>query len=162
MKPIQIEAAGTTFYYDRMDAFEALEVFGDLQKDVLPSIGGLLSAMGSIKGEEDADDEAVDKASDAVAAAVAQLSANFTGKQLKYWSDRLLSRDRVSVEIEGEARRLGPNERRLAFDSFTDILELLFHVLRIEFAEPLFTYANQFGLDLRFPQANRSDATATR
>lgn len=159
MKPIEIEVAGVTFYYDRMDAFEALEVFGDLQKDVLPSIGGLLSALGATGGEGE---EALDGASDAVAEAVARLSANFTGKQLRHWCDRLITKDRVSVEIEGDARRLGQTERRLAFDSFTDILELLFHVLRIEFAEPLFTYANQFGLDLRFPKAILSDATATQ
>lgn len=134
MKPIEIEVAGVTFYYDRMDAFEALEVFGDLQKDLLPALGNLLTTAG-----EGGD-------GDALAGAVTKLSESLSGKQLRAWTDRLLTRDRVSVEVEGEARRLGPAERRLAFDQFTDILELLYHVLRIEFADPLFTYLDQLGV----------------
>lgn len=148
---IEIKAAGTTFYYDRMDAFEALEAFGDLQKDVLPSLGGLLALMGD-------DDDAGEQA---LADSVAKLSQQLTGKQLKYWCDRLLTKDRVSVDIAGETHKLGQTERCQAFDQFTDILELLYHVLRIEFADPLVSWLGQLGAGQKL-QAALSGVTVTK
>lgn len=144
MKPVEIEAGGRRFYVQRMDAFEALEAFGDLQKDVLPSLGGLLALVG------DASD---DKAEATLSEAVAKLSQNLSGKQLKYWCDRLLTRDRVSVDIDGNVKRLDATARLEAFDDFTDILTLLYEVIKLEFAGPLTRWLSQLGLGQKFQDA---------
>lgn len=138
MKPVEVTVNGTAFLIQRMDAFEALAAFGDLQKDILPAIGG---AFGALQGEND------DQAEAAMADAIAKLSKQLDGKQLKYWADRLLSKERVSVEIEGDLRPLDAATRAEAFDTFADILELMFHVIKLEFAGPLAGWLARLGLD---------------
>lgn len=41
-KPKIVAIGGYKFGIARMDAFSALEVFGDLQKELLPALGGLM------------------------------------------------------------------------------------------------------------------------
>ncbi|WP_368044556.1 phage tail assembly chaperone [Alcaligenes sp. NLF5-7] len=38
-RPVEVTVNDTIFLITPMDAFEALEVFGDLQKDLLPAVG---------------------------------------------------------------------------------------------------------------------------
>lgn len=151
MKPVEIETSSHRFYVQRMDAFAALEAFGDLQKDILPSLGGMLALLG------DASD---DQADQAMTDAVANLSRNLSGKQLRYWVDRLLSRDRVSVEIDGEVKRMGQTERLQAFDDFTEILELLYQVIKLEFAGPLARWLSRLGLGQKLQGALSGDTTS--
>lgn len=152
MDTVEIEVSGVRFYYRRMDAFEALEALGDLQKEVLPSLGGLLTLIG------DTDD---DESAAALSTSLERFSANLSGKQLRYWVDRLLSKDRVSVDIAGETKRLDVATRGQAFDSFTDIIELLTKVIKLEFADPLVSWASRAGLAQKF-QGALSDATARK
>lgn len=151
MKPVEIEVDGTVFYVSRMDAFEALAAFGDLQKDVLPAVGGMIAAM--------ADD---DKNADAaMSQAITKLSTQLDGKQLKYWCDRLLHKDRISVEINGNVMPLDAATRSMAFGEFTDILELLFHVIKLEFGRPLASWLGRLGLDPSQLKAGLSGHIAT-
>lgn len=129
---------GCIFYIDRLDAFSQLEVMGDLQKDVLPAVGGLFGALTGEGGNNE----------DAFADAIGRLSQNLTGKQLKYWCDRLLTKDTISVETEDGVRKLDEQAKRLVFDDFSQILELLYHVLRVNFQQPLTDALTRFGVDL--------------
>lgn len=155
MKPVEIEVGGTTFYITRMDAFDALAAFGDLQKDVLPSVGGMIAAI----AEGDLTDESADVA---IADAITKLSTQLDGKQLKYWCDRLLAKERVSVEINGNVMPLDAVARPMAFTEFTDILELLFHVIKLEFGGPLASWLGRLGLDPSQLTAGLSERTATK
>lgn len=137
MKPVEVIVNDVTFIIHRMDAFDALAAFGDLQKDILPAIGGAFGAL----------DNADDQAEAAMADAIAKLSKQLDGKQLKYWADRLLDKERVSAEVDGELKPLNAATRAEVFETFADILELMFHVIKLEFASPLAGWLDRLGLD---------------
>lgn len=139
-KPIEVEVNGTVFFITPMDAFEALAVFGDLQKDILPAVGDLITAVAKDAGAQ-ADDAAM-------ARAIEKLSGKLDGKQLKGWADRLLTKDSITVEINGADLPLDAAAKSMAFREFTDILELLRHVIKVNFAGPLGRWLSRSGLDL--------------
>lgn len=138
MKPTEVTINETAFLIQPLDAFEALAVFGDLQKDILPAAGGLIGLIGGEVSEER--DEA------ALADAIAKLSQRLDGKQLTAWANRLLTKDSISVEINGNLMPLDAAAKSMAFGEFTDILELLFHVIKVNFAGPLAGWLNRLGL----------------
>lgn len=148
MKPTEVTINDTAFLIQPLDAFEALAVFGDLQKDILPAAGGLLGLIGGETSE--ARDEA------ALADAIAKLSQRLDGKQLTAWANRLLTKDSISVEINGNLMPLDAAAKSMAFKEFTDILELLFHVLRVNFAGPLAGWLSRLGLGQKLQQADLS------
>lgn len=139
-KPIEVEVNGTVFFITPMDAFEALAVFGDLQKDILPAVGDLITAVA-----KDSDPQA-DEA--AMARAIEKLSGKLDGKQLTRWTDRLLTKDSITVEINGADLPLDAAAKSMAFREFTDILELLLHVIKVNFAGPLQGFLSRIGVDL--------------
>lgn len=141
MKPTEVTINDTAFLIQPLDAFEALAVFGDLQKDILPAAGGLIGLIG---GEASEASEARDEA--ALADAIAKLSQRLDGKQLTAWANRLLTKDSISVEINGNLMPLDAAAKSMAFREFTDILELLFHVIKVNFAGPLAGWLNRLGL----------------
>ncbi|HRL22802.1 MAG TPA: hypothetical protein PLP85_13625 [Alcaligenes sp.] len=145
-RPVEVKVNESTFFITPMDAFEALEVFGDLQKDLLPAIGDLISA-GLGQSEE--------QGGLAVASAIEKLSLKLDGKQLKTWVDRLVTADSVAVSINGQDMALDKAARALAFREFTEILELLFHVIKVNFAAPLGRWLSHFGLDLSLVKADQ-------
>lgn len=147
----EVTINGNIFYIDRLNAFKQLEVFGDLQKDLLPALGGLMNSLGG-EGETEA----------ALTESLTALSQNLTGKQLKYWCDRLLTKDSITVETDEGVRKLDQQTQNLVFSEFTDILELLYHVLRVNFSAPLANWANRIGLDLtEIPNLAQSEDSAT-
>ena len=150
MKPTEVTNNDTAFLIQPLDAFEALAVFGDLQKDILPAAGGLLGLIGGEASE--ARDEA------ALADAIAKLSQRLDGKQLTAWANRLLTKDSISVEINGNLMPLDAAAKSMAFREFTDILELLFHVIKVNFAGPLAGWLNRLGLGQKLTAAGLSGA----
>ncbi len=138
-RPVEDVVNDTIFLITPMDAFEALEVFGDLQKDLLPAIGELLALS---LGAESEQGEVL------MTGAIEKLSEKLSGRQLKHWTDRLINADSVAVSLNGRDMRLDAAARAMAFKEFTDILELLFHVLKVNFAAPLGRWLSRSGLDL--------------
>lgn len=151
-KPVEVTIGGTVYLIQPLDAFTALGVFGDLQKDIMPAAGELLSSMAGNQQEED---EA------ALATAIARLSERLDGKQLKAWADRLLTKDNISVEINGNLMPLDAAAKAMAFTSFTDILELMFHALKAWFAAPLASWVSQLGLAQKLSQVSQLVGTQT-
>jgi len=144
-KPIEVTVGETVFFITPMDAFDALAAFGDLQKDILPALGDLISVAG---GQDDGEA--------AMGKALEKLSGKLDGKQLKYWADRLLTPDTIAVEINGADRALDAAAKAMAFKEFTDILELMVHVIKVNFASPLGRWLSRSGLDLSQVQAGLS------
>ncbi|MGB3276111.1 MAG: hypothetical protein WBA82_07980 [Castellaniella sp.] len=152
-KPIEVTVSGTAFLIQPLDAFEALAIFGDLQKDILPAAGGLVSLLAG--GQDDVRDEA------AMAGAIAKLSQRLDGKQLIGWTNRLLTKDLISVELNGNLVPLDAAAKAMAFAEFTDVLELLFHALRVWFGRPLAAWVSRTGLAQKFQAGGLLGGTPT-
>src|SRR5690606_22092562 len=97
----------------------------------------------------------------ALADAIAKLSQRLDGKQLTAWANRLLTKDSISVEINGNLMPLDAAAKSMAFGEFTDILELLFHVIRVNFAGPLLVWVSRIGLAQKLQAAGQLGGTPT-
>ncbi|CAP41321.1 phage tail assembly chaperone [Bordetella petrii] len=137
-RPHEITIGDTKFYIQRFDAFEALEIFGDLQRDILPAAGGALAAaFGAENGPRD---------EQAMIQALRELSTTLDGKTLKAWADRLIVPDLVAYELpDAQPAKLDKRGRELAFQDFTEILELMFHVIKWNCEGPLGRWLDRFG-----------------
>ena len=131
---VEIKVGKNTFFVTKMNAFEALPVFGDLQKELLPALGALL---GSLKDEPNTDLEK----------AVEKLSAQLDGKSLERWATRLLDSGHIAYEDEnGEAVRFKLARDGHIFDDFAEVLQLWVVVIKENFAAPLTRWLNLSGL----------------
>lgn len=140
---VEIKVGKNTFFVTKMNAFEALPVFGDLQKELLPALGALLGSLkdskqeGSLKDVNNADLEK----------AVEKLSAQLDGKSLERWATRLLDSGHIAYEDEnGEAVRFKLARDGHIFDDFAEVLQLLAVVIKENFAAPLTRWLNLSGL----------------
>ncbi|WP_313378006.1 phage tail assembly chaperone [Achromobacter insolitus] len=130
----------TTFHISKFDAFRQMEILGDLQKEVLPAAGGVLAAVfGAGDGGQGQDEQAM-------AQAINELSQRLSGESLKKWANVLLDAELISFELDGRApQKLTSAHRGMAFEDFSEILELMFHILRHNFAGPFGRWAGHFG-----------------
>jgi len=132
----------TTFYLQTFAPRDALRIFGDLQKELLPSLGGVLAAVAS-------QDEG-DLNPDALLAGIKSFSISLDGKALDAWCDRLIDPERVAFERNGkDARKLSKANMDEAFEDFAEILELLFHIIKLNFAGPLGRWLGHSGPGLK-------------
>lgn len=89
----------TTFYLNTFAPRDALRIFGDLQKDLLPSLGGVLASVASEDGG--------DINPETLLAGIKSFSVSLDGKALDAWCDRLIDPERVTYEKNGkDARKL--------------------------------------------------------
>lgn len=145
-KPKIVAIGSYKFGIARMDAFSALEVFGDLQKELLPALGGLMKP----EGEQDG-----------TAQALSALSGSLSGKSLTKWANRLLDPDYISVENEdGVLEKLTADRREMVFDNAVEILELMVAVIRENFADPLMQWLARSGLEAQLKDKIQSAASA--
>ena len=145
-KPKIVSIGEHKFGISRMDAFTALEVFGDLQKELLPALGSL------IKPESE---------QDGTMNALAALSGSLSGKSLTKWANRLLDPDHISVEnADGDLEKLTADRREMVFDNAVEILELMVAVIRENFADPLMQWLARSGLEAQLKDKIQSAASA--
>ena len=140
MQTIETKVGKNTFFITKLNAFEALPVFGDLQKELLPALGALLGSLkeGSLK--DDLGDANLEKA-------VEKLSAQLDGKSLERWATRLLDDGHIAYEDDsGEAVRFKLARDGHIFDDFAEVLQLLVVVIKENFATPLTRWLNLSGL----------------
>ncbi|VFR81240.1 hypothetical protein RAN3_2544 [plant metagenome] len=139
----EVRIGETTFRIHRFDPWEALRILGDLQRDLLPSLGPIIAVVFK-EGKEGEPGDAADET--AMIAAFRELAQKLDGKSLQGWADKLLDPDIVSFELPDRApEKLEPRHRNLAFGDFTEVLEVMFHVLQWNFAGPLARWADHFG-----------------
>ena len=147
---VEIKVGDTTFFITKMNAFEALPVFGDLQKELLPALGALLGSLkdepeGSLKDEPEGSLKDVNNTD--LEKAVEKLSAQLDGKSLERWATRLLDSGHIAYEDEnGEAVRFKLARDGHIFDDFAEVLQLLVVVIKENFAAPLTRWLNLSGL----------------
>ena len=156
---VEIKVGKNTFFVTKMNAFEALPVFGDLQKELLPALGALLGSLkdskqegslkdepeGSLKDEPEGSLKDVNNAD--LEKAVEKLSAQLDGKSLERWATRLLDSGHIAYEDEnGEAVRFKLARDGHIFQDFAEVLQLLVVVIKENFAAPLTRWLNLSGL----------------
>lgn len=140
-RQVTVTIKENVFRITPFDAFRQLALFGDLQREILPAVGGVLNVAVGSKGEGD---ERTDKAA---IEAFRDLSTQFDGKTLTRWANLLLDEECILVEIGGRTpEKLNNIVRGLALEDFADILELMFHVGKVNFAAPLQRWASLSGL----------------
>lgn len=137
--PQDITIGEVRFRIVPFDAFRQLRLFGDLQKEILPSVGGVLSAAFG-KDDEQRDEKAAIEA-------FRNLSANFDGVTLERWAKLLIDPEHITFEDDrGQPQKLSTLNRDMALPDFAAVLELMFHVGRVNFAAPLSRWAALTGL----------------
>ncbi|WP_238866508.1 phage tail assembly chaperone [Achromobacter xylosoxidans] len=148
-RTLSVPIGTTTFHILKFDASTQLKLLGDLQKEILPAAGSLFGAVvGGQTGDGSAGaGEAIQRDEQAVMQALRHLSSRLGGDELQKWFGLLVGPDNVSFELEGrEPQKLTEAHRGLAFQDFSEILELMYHVLMHNFAGPLARWASRFGL----------------
>ncbi|MCA7086048.1 hypothetical protein K7G19_20880 [Cupriavidus sp. DB3] len=138
---LTVPIGDTEFIIRKIDPFLALQIFGDLQRDILPAVGHLLEGVFA----EGKDVQVAAKTDAAVAEAVRELSSKLDGASLTAWADRLFNPEFIAVSINGRESKLTKEMRALAFRDAGDILELMFHVIRHNFADFFLRWAGRFG-----------------
>jgi hypothetical protein len=129
------------FMVRKIDPFVALRIFGDLQRDILPAVGHLLE--GAFAAGQGGQGNATPDAT--LSEAVRELSAKLDGASLEAWANRLLDPEFVAVSINGRESKLTREMRTLAFRDAGDILELMFQIIRFNFADFFLRWAGRFG-----------------
>lgn len=158
MKPTEVVIGKARFYITPFDGFRQLRLFGDLQKEILPSVGGVLNQVLS-KGEK------ADEQTDAAAiAAFRELSSRFDGATLERWANALLDGEYIAFETEDmrEPRKLGKSSILDALPDMSYILELMFHVGKVNFAAPLARWASLTGLAQKLSKGLLSDGSGPK
>lgn len=142
----EVQIGNNTFTIRRINAFDAWVLFGDLQKELLPAVSGLLIAV--IDTPKEGEESAKVDEGRMMADAIRELSTRLDGTQLKRWTEKLITPDYIGVSINGgEATKLTPQVQALVFEDFTVIPHLLFEILKFNFAKPLAGFLSRIGLD---------------
>lgn len=136
----RVEIGDVTFHIRPFDAFRQLRLFGNLQREVLPALGSVMNVvMASDKNETR--DEA------AMLGAFRELSSRFDGATLEKWAKELLDQEYVSFETsDSNPQKLTKSNMGDALPDFGAVLELMFHVGKLNFADPLARWASLSGL----------------
>lgn len=133
----EVEIGSNKFYIHRFPPFEALEILGDLQKQIA---GPLLAVVNGKQGESDEIKQS------AMKEAFEKLSSKMDGKTLRQMAERLMDKDRIFVSIEGaEPRKLDVAAVGLSITSVADIIFICWEVISHNYAEVLARFASPTG-----------------
>jgi hypothetical protein len=143
-----VKIGDNEFLIRRFNPFLAWEMFGDLQKELLPSVSELLIAVAAkAPADKAAQAENVDDGR-VLAEGISKLSAKLGGERMKYWAERLFNPEYVSVSINGnEPVKMDKAMANLAFSDFTEIAQLVFEILKFNYAGPMAGFLSRIGLD---------------
>lgn len=149
-----VELDGVTFYIHRMDPFEAMEVFGDLQKLFAGPLAALLEAKDAKTDEE---------GMQAVMHGIEALSTKLDGKQLMNVCDLLLFKpESVTFSAQGrETERLTKTNKGMAFEHMADIVALVTEVLKHNYADFLSQMVSRFGLAIDLKGISQASSEKT-
>jgi len=152
----EVTIGQTTFYLTTFAPRDQLRIFGDLQKELLPSIGTLLAAAAAGAGDDEA---RLDEG--ALLGALRAFSSSLDGKGLEAWCDKLIDSERVTFERgDRGALKLTKTHMDGAFEDFAEILELLFHIIQMNFAGPLARWLDLSGSGLTGKLAGLLDGSS--
>lgn len=135
-----VQIDDVTFHIQAFDAFTQLRMFGDLQREILPALGGVMNVVMAADKDAGRDEKAM-------LAAFHDLSSRFSGDTLAKWAARLLDEQHVSFDTQHEApQKLTKHNMSDALPDFGAVLELMYHVGKLNFADPLARWASLSGL----------------
>ena len=136
-----ISIGNTTFYLTKLPPRQAAVILGDLQRDLLPAVGGLLGSM--------ADEKEVDET--AIADSIERFSKNLSGDRVSYWMDKLITPETVAFEKDdGKVQKVTKANFDGAFDDPFVIFELIAKIIIFNFKEPLMAFLARSGLEQKF------------
>lgn len=153
----QVNIQGVEFFIRPFDAFRQLRLFGDLQKEVLPSVGGVLNvALASGKDGEQVDESKVIDA-------FRDLCMKFDGAALERWANALIDAEYITAQLPSkrEPEKLDKVTRGMALQDFSAVLELMYHVGKVNFADPLARWASLSGLAQKLTAKLSGSSAAT-
>lgn len=117
------------FFIQKFPVFEGMRVLGELQKLLLPSIGGLAAGAdlksGKLEGE-------------GLVAALMLLSENLNSDKMEKLSQTLLNEKYISVKVggKGEAIPLDEETLNLIFTGrYFDVLVLMYYVAKVNYMD---------------------------
>lgn len=113
------------FYVQQFPPFEGIRVFGELQKLILPTVGGV--AMGTEQGEESG-----------IMAGLMMLSENVDAEKTESIMRMLLNPLYVSVKIGGEGQAMPLDENtinRIFTGRYFDMLVLAYEIAKVNFLD---------------------------
>lgn len=136
VKVHEVRIGENDFYIRRFQAFAAVEVLGDLQKQFAGPLLGMMDGKPSGSPEE---------ANANMMAAFGKLSATIDGRTLRDLAKRLLDKEYVSVSIEGgQVRKLDDAAIALSLETAADVLQLCWEIVKFNFAEVVARFNTPF------------------
>ncbi|QNS14572.1 phage tail assembly chaperone [Mannheimia bovis] len=146
MEREEIQIGNTTFFVQKFSAMRQLEIFGDLQKTLLPSFGKLLNGFG--KNKED-DEKAAEESEKAFLDGLKSLSSQLDGKSLIALANQLILPDYVAFVRDdfnnGNDSKLSKDKFDYAFDEMGDLVELVIFILKLNFSSFFTKYLTRLG-----------------
>lgn len=139
MRTTEFQIKDVTFYVDKFRARQGFIILGDLQKELMPILGGFFNQA-----------EGGDELQAFVAA-----SSGIDSRLLEKWMDILITPDTVSYEKPGQRpQKISKQNFDDAFEDFTDIAQLLFEIIKLNFAGPLVQWLGHIGPGLNMKAEN--------
>lgn len=146
MEREEIQIGNTTFFVQKFSAMRQLEIFGDLQKTLLPSFGQLLNGFG--KSNED-DEKAAEASEKAFLDGLKSLSSQLDGKSLIALANQLILPEYVAFVRDdynnGNDTKLSKDKFDYAFDEMGDLVELVIFILKLNFSSFFTKYLTRLG-----------------
>lgn len=138
-----VNIGNTTFYLTKLPPRQAAVLLGDLQRDLLPAVGGMIGSMAAEDKKEVDEKEIADS--------IDRFSKNLSGDRVSYWIDKLITSETVAFEKEGVTlEKISKINFDSAFEDPFAIFELLAKIIIFNFKEPLMAFLARSGLEEKF------------
>ncbi len=135
-QPKEVRLGNSVFYIHQFPVFYAMHVLGELQKVIVPVLGGAIKGAKGANMDADVNDLSVlvDVAGDAIAS----LPMHLNGDSLEKLSKMLLDPTYVAISVDGRQKAIRLSEQVLD-EVFTgrpiDMLVLMFQVVKVNFMD---------------------------
>lgn len=144
----QVVIGDNTFYIQNFDPFMAIKVFGDMQKVASPIIAEMTEGFTGGKSEDimDVDLQSAEVMMRSLKAVCMSMHKYLDGDTLLRVLKMLLDPKIVAVEHNGRPTALNENVVTAVFNGdMMGMLELAYHVIRVNYADVFTTAASRFG-----------------
>lgn len=138
----EITIGSTTYFVQKFSAMKQIEIFGDLQKTLLPSFGQLLNGFGRNEDQEKSEQAFLD--------GLKGLSSQLDGKSLLALTNQLISPEHVTFVKDtynnGNDAKLTKDKFDAAFEDMGEVVELLIFILKLNFSSFFSSFLDRLGL----------------
>ncbi len=136
VRTLEVRIGENEYFIRRYDAFLAVEILGDLQKQFAGPLLGMMDGKQSASPEE---------ANASMMSAFSKLSGTIDGRTLKSLAERLINPEFVGVSIEGApVRKLDKTAVNLCLETAADVLQLCWEIVKFNYAEVIARFNTPF------------------